>query len=151
MVTLLPPSGDVIFLPLEFGLNFTKGSKFVYQKNIQIPAAWSCPLRVTASHLHHDSMDTQFMRSFFLLISSRNFNSLSCLLSSILQICEGCQKAVKLTWYSKSKKRQQWSSFSFFLIIITSIMIIITAIMIVFKSHNISFQSSKSNILSIYN
>ena len=97
MVTLLPPSGDVIFLPLEFGLNFTKGSMFVYQKNIQIPAAWSCPLRVTASVLHHDSKDTQFMRSFFLLISSRNFNSLSCLLSSILQICEGCQKAVKLT------------------------------------------------------
>ena len=104
MVTLLPPSRDVIFLPLEFGLKFTKGSKFVYQKNISIPAAWSCPLRVTASHLHHHSKDTQFMLSFFLLISSRNFSSLSSLLSSMLQICEGCQKTVKLTWYCKSLK-----------------------------------------------
>ena len=74
------PSRDVIFLHLEFGLKFTKGNKFVYQKNIQIPAALELPLRVTASHLHHHCNSCSLSS---LLISSRNCNSLSCLFSSI--------------------------------------------------------------------
>lgn len=144
MLTLLPLLG--MFLPLEFWLKVTNGNtgKFVHQHNIQIPAALELSIE-SYSLSFASSFEGHAIHALFLLFSFQVEILTLSRASSLpfLQICEGCQKIVILTWYSKSLKNDNNDHcFHFFFIIINIIMIIITVIVIVLTVTTFSFQSS---------
>ena len=100
------PSWDVIFLHLEFGLKFTKGNKFVYQKNIQIPAALELSIE-SYSLSFASSFEGHVVHALFLLFSFQVEILTPSHASSLpfLQICEGCQKTVKKNLIEQESKK----------------------------------------------
>ena len=100
------PSWDVIFLHLKFGLKFTKGNKFVYQKNIQIPAALELSIE-SYSLSFASSFEGHVIHALFLLFSFQVEILTPSHASSLqfLQICEGCQKTVKKNLIQQESKK----------------------------------------------